>query len=82
MMRHSKEAVMGPDKWAEVNKMVTKEDAKSIFNFKEKPKRKMLKVNISSILIYLSICMIGSLQCMESCHGMMKFHNILQNYFM
>ena len=44
MMRHKKEAVMGPNKWIEVNKMVTKEDEKYMFSLKEGLKRKMLKV--------------------------------------
>jgi len=35
---------MGPDKWEDVKKRVTKEMATLIFNFKEGPKRKMLKV--------------------------------------
>ena len=35
---------MGPDKWEDVKQKVTKEVAKSMFNYKEGPKRKMLKV--------------------------------------
>jgi hypothetical protein len=35
---------MDPDKWETVKNRVSKEDAISIFNFKEGPKRKMLKV--------------------------------------
>lgn len=35
---------MGPDKWVEVSKRVAKENAKSMFNFKEGMKRNMLKV--------------------------------------
>ena len=35
---------MGPDKWVDVKKRVSKADAISIFNFKQGPKRKMLKV--------------------------------------
>ena len=35
---------MGPDKWVDVEKRVSKEDAISMFNFKEGPKWKMLKV--------------------------------------
>ena len=35
---------MGPDKWVDVEKRVSKVDAISMFNFKEGLKRKMLKV--------------------------------------
>jgi hypothetical protein len=35
---------MGPDKWDTVKNRVSKEDAISMFNFKEGPKQKMLKV--------------------------------------
>jgi hypothetical protein len=35
---------MGPDKWEAVKNRVSKEDAISMFNFKDGPKRKMLKV--------------------------------------
>ena len=35
---------MGPNKWVDVEKRVSKEDAISMFNFKEGPERKMLKV--------------------------------------
>lgn len=38
MMRCRKETMMGPDKWDEVSRKVTKEHAKSMFNFKEGPK--------------------------------------------
>ena len=44
VMRKRKETVMGLDKWEDVKKKVTKEVAKSMFNFKEGPKGKMLKV--------------------------------------
>ena len=44
MMRKRKETAMGPDKWEDVKQKVTSDMAKSIFNFKEGPKRKMLKV--------------------------------------
>ena len=43
-MSKIKEIVMGPDKWEDVKQRVTKDMAKSMFNFKEGPKRKMLKV--------------------------------------
>ena len=36
--------MMGPDKWEVVKKRVTTDMVKSMFNFKEGPKRKMLKV--------------------------------------
>lgn len=55
-MRHRKEALKGPNKWVEVSKRVTKSHAKSMFNFKEDPKRKILKVkyfkhpNIANLL--------------------------------
>jgi hypothetical protein len=44
MMRRHKQAVMGPDKWPKIEKRVSKEKAKSLFNFKEGPKKLMLKV--------------------------------------
>ena len=44
VMRKRKETVMGPDKWEDVKQRVTKDMVKSMFNFKEGPKRKMLKV--------------------------------------
>jgi hypothetical protein len=44
LMRRRKSEVMGPDKWEVVKSRVSKEDAISMFNFKEGPKRKMLKV--------------------------------------
>jgi len=36
--------VMGPNKWEDVKQKVTRAVAKSMFNYKEGPKRKMLKV--------------------------------------
>jgi len=51
MMRNRKEAVMGPDKLAKINKRVTKENEKYMFNFKEGPKRRCSRCNISSTLI-------------------------------
>ena len=36
--------MVGHDKWVDVEKRVSKEDAISMFNFKEGPKRNMLKV--------------------------------------
>ena len=44
VMRKRKEIVMGPDTWEIVKHRVTIEMAKSMFNFKEGLKRKMLKV--------------------------------------
>jgi hypothetical protein len=44
LMRRRKSEVMGPDKWDTVKNRVSKEDAISMFNFKDGPKRKMLKV--------------------------------------
>jgi hypothetical protein len=44
LMRWRKSEVMGPDKWDTIKNRVSKEYAISIFNFKEGPKRKMLKV--------------------------------------
>ena len=44
VMRKIKETTMGPDKWEVVKQRVTIEISKSMFNFKEGPKRKMLKV--------------------------------------
>ena len=40
VMRKRKETVMGPDKWEDVKQRVTKDMAKSMFNFKEGPKGK------------------------------------------
>ena len=44
VMRKRKETIMGPDKWEDVKQKVTTDMAKSMFNFKEGSKRKMLKV--------------------------------------
>ena len=44
VMRKIKETVMGLDTWEVVKQRVTKEMAKSMFNFKEGLKKKMLKV--------------------------------------
>ena len=44
VMRKGKETMMGPNKWEAVKERVTTTMAKSMFNFKEGPKRKMLKV--------------------------------------
>ena len=44
VMRKKKETVMGPDTWEVVKQRVRTEMAKSMFNFKEGKKRKMLKV--------------------------------------
>jgi len=44
MMRRRKETMIGPSKWVDVSIRVTKARAKSMFNFKEGLKRKMLKV--------------------------------------
>jgi len=44
MMRCIKETTMGVDKWVEVNRNITKSHAKFMFNFKERPKRNMLKM--------------------------------------
>ena len=35
---------MGPDKWVDVEKRISKSNEISMFNFKEGPKRNMLKV--------------------------------------
>jgi hypothetical protein len=43
-MRWKKLEVMGPDKWEAIKNRVPKEDVISMFNFKEGPKHKMLKV--------------------------------------
>ena len=43
-MRKIKEIVMGPDKWEVVKQRVTIEMVKFMFNFKEVPKKNMLKV--------------------------------------
>ena len=43
-MKMQRAQVMGPNKWVDVEKRVSKEYAISMFNFKEGPKRKMLKV--------------------------------------
>ena len=44
VMRKRKEIMMGPDIWEVVKHKVTTEMTKSMFNFKEGLKRKMLKV--------------------------------------
>ena len=44
LMQRRKAEVMGPDKWAVVKERVTKDQANSMFNFKEGLKRKALKV--------------------------------------
>ena len=45
LMQMRRAQVMGPDKWVDVEKRVSKADyINSMFNFKEGPKRKMLKV--------------------------------------
>ena len=44
LMRRQKSEVMGPNKWDTVKNRVSKEDTIFMFNFKEGPKRKMLKV--------------------------------------
>jgi len=38
LMQMRKAQVMGPEKWVEIEKRVSKEDAISMFNFKEGPK--------------------------------------------
>jgi len=38
LVRRCKKAVMGPDKWLEIEKRVSKEKARSMLNFKEGPK--------------------------------------------
>ena len=43
-LRKRKQMVMGPDKWPEVEKKVSKQQAISLFNFKEGPKWSILKV--------------------------------------
>ena len=44
LLQRRKIEVMGPDKWGDVEKNVSKAQAISMFNFKEGPKQKMLKV--------------------------------------
>jgi hypothetical protein len=44
LMKRRKSEVMGPDKWDTIKNRVSKEDTISMFNFKEGPKRKMMKV--------------------------------------
>ena len=44
VMRKRKEIVMGPDKWEDLKQRLKKNMVKSMFNVKEGPKRKMLKV--------------------------------------
>lgn len=78
MKRHRKEVMMGSDIWVEVNKRVTKEDAKSILNFKEGMKRNMLKVKYfknPDIACHFYDRFIAT-------YGKMRFKFILQNYFM
>ena len=67
VMIKGKEIVMGPDKWEDVKQRVTKEMVKSIINFKEGSKRKMLKVqyfkhpNIAHYLYYRHLVAYGRL---------------------
>ena len=67
LMRKRKETVMGPDKREDVKQRVTKEMVKSMFNFQEGPKRKMLKVqyfkhpNIAHYLYDRHLAVYGSL---------------------
>ena len=44
LMQRRKAQVMGPDKWAIVKERVTREQANSMFNFKEGLQQKSLKV--------------------------------------
>ena len=44
LMRWRNSEVRGPDKWEAIKNRVSKEDAISMFNFKDGPKRKMLKM--------------------------------------
>jgi hypothetical protein len=44
LMSQRKSEVLGPDKWEAIKNRVSKEDSISMFNFKESPKQKMLKV--------------------------------------
>jgi hypothetical protein len=44
LMKRRKSEVMGPDEWDVVKNKVSKENAISMFNLKDGPKRKMLKV--------------------------------------
>ena len=39
LMRSHRQQVMGPNKWPEIERSVSKENEKSMFNFKEGPKR-------------------------------------------
>ena len=73
---------MGPDKWVDVEKRVSKADAISMFNFKQGPKQKMLKVQYFKHLdIAHHLYMIDSWLPMVDFHGMMKCHIILQYFF-
>ena len=60
LMRMWRDHFMGPNKWFDVEKRVSKEDSISMFNFKEGPKQKMLRCNISSTLRLHTISMIDS----------------------
>ena len=44
LMRKRKETVIGPNKWQDIKQRVTRAEAKSMFNYKEGPKIKMLTV--------------------------------------
>ena len=68
-MRKRKETVIGLDKWQDIKQRVTREDAKSMFNYKEGLKRKMLNVQYFKHLDKAS-------------YGMMRFLFILHKCFM
>ena len=81
LMRRRKSEVMGPDKWDTVKNRVSKEDAISMFNFKEGPKRKMLKVQYFKHPHFLDICITDFWPNMGNCRGTMRFHTILHDIF-
>ena len=82
LMQRRKAQVMGSDKWVVVKERVTREQANSMFNFKEGLKRKALKVQYFNHPELAHFYMIGSLQPMVGCHGTMRFLIILLGFFM
>ena len=82
LMRRRKSEVMGPDKWDTVKNRVSKEDAISMFNFKEGPKRKMLKVQYFKHPHFVGHLYNRFLPYMGNFRGTMRFHTILHDIFL
>ena len=81
LMQRRKAQVMGLEKWVVVKERVTREQANSMFNFKEGLKHKALKVQYFKHLELAHFYMISFLQPMFGSHGMMRFLIILLGFF-